>query len=105
MAKVEKKANGLKALAVALIMAALLPFAAQAQFVTLTGKLNAANGVPFANGVINFTPSQTFFVPNSNTTQLVGNLLGSGAPANWCLIESQLYTDTSLSTPPASRSS
>ena len=35
---------------------------AQAPYVTLTGKIQSANGLPAANDVISFTPTQSFFV-------------------------------------------
>ena len=39
---------------------------AAAQYVTLTGTLQGANGLPLANNTINLQPSQTFFVGGSS---------------------------------------
>jgi hypothetical protein len=80
----------------------LLCFALDAlgQYVTLTGQMQGANGLPASNNVISFEPSQIFFIPGTNTTQQVGNLYGSGAPTGTCAISSQFYTDNST-TPPS----
>ena len=42
---------------------------AHGQYVTLIGKLQGANGLPAANDIISFTPSQTFYI--SGVTPLV----------------------------------
>ena len=74
-----------------------LTASAQAPYVTLTGTIQGPNGLPLTNNVISFKPTQMFFVPGTNTTQQVGNIFGNGAPTNPCVIESQFYTDMSVS--------
>lgn len=80
----------------------LLCFAldASGQYVTLTGQMQGANGLPASNNVISFEPSQIFFIPGTNTTQQVGNLYGSGAPTGTCVVSGQFYTNNST-TPPS----
>ena len=60
----------------------LLAPLAQAQYVTLTGTLQASNGIPAADDTINFTPSQLFFVAGtgvviSTTTNCYTSIDGS----------------------------
>jgi hypothetical protein len=74
--------------------------AASGQYVTLTGQMQGANGLPASNNVISFEPSQMFFIPGTNTTQQVGNLYGSGAPTGTCAVSGQFYTNNST-TPPS----
>jgi hypothetical protein len=80
----------------------LLCFALNAagQYVTLTGQMQGANGLPASNNVISFEPSQMFFIPGTNTTQQVGNLYGNGAPTGTCAVSGQFYTNSST-TPPS----
>ena len=68
----------------------------QAPFVNLTGQMTGPNGLPVANNVITFKPTQMFFVGGTNTTQQVGNLFGNSAPTGTCLIQAQLYTETGV---------
>jgi hypothetical protein len=65
----------------------------RAQNVTVTGVIQGANGLPAANTLLNFTPTQTFFVPGTNTTQQVGNIGGDGTPTGVCAIAFQFYTN------------
>lgn len=69
----------------------------RAQNVTITGTIQGANGLPAANTLLNFTPTQSFFVPGSNTTQQVGSISGSTAPTGSCAIANQFYTNTTTS--------
>ncbi len=83
-------------------MAVALSNAAGAQYVTLQGALQGSNGTPLPNAVIDFTPTQNFYVPGTNTTVPVDNIYGNGAPTNPCLISGQLYTNTATSPPAVS---
>ena len=86
------------------IMVGLLLFCfaldASGQYVTLTGQMQGANGLPASNNVISFEPSQIFFVPGTNTTQQVGNLYDNSAPTGTCAVSGQFYTNNST-TPPS----
>lgn len=66
---------------------------AQAPYVTLTGTLQGANGLPLSNTVITLQPTQTFYAPGTNSSQQVGNIYENGAPTGPCLVSGQFYTD------------
>ena len=63
----------------------------QSPNVTLTGKLQGPNGLPAANNIISFTPSQTFFVAGqgggsgctSYTIEINGTALTCGDTVNF----------------------
>lgn len=70
---------------------------AQGQYVTLTGNIQAANGIPAADEIINFTPSQWFFVAGSgvivNTTtncatSVDGSVVGLPNPLDTTIVTS-----------------
>jgi hypothetical protein len=63
--------------------------------VTLTGSLAGASGMPVPNATITLTPSQTFFVPYSQTPTLIDNTGGSTAPTGACTVSWQFYTNYS----------
>ena len=76
----------------ALIILALT-LTAQGQYVTLTGKLQGANGLPAANDILSFTPTQNFYVAGVTplvvvqataqcTTTIDGTVAGVPNPLN-----------------------
>lgn len=85
-----------KALAmIAMVCALLMPQRsyAQAQNVTLVGTIQGANGLPAANSVLNFTPSQVFYIPGLNSSQQVSNIYGNVPPTGPCAVSGQFYTN------------
>ena len=66
----------------------------QAPYVNLTGQMKGPNGLPLSNNILNFTPSQLFFLPGTNTTQPIDSIFGPGAPTGACAVEGQFYTNT-----------
>lgn len=77
--------------AVAICATALLLLvagSAQAQYVTLTGSLSSASGLPAANATLTFSPSQVFFVGGTTVvvteaqcgTDALGNVVGITNP-------------------------
>lgn len=76
------------------VMAMSLCAVASAQYVTLQGTLQGSNGTPLPNAILNFTPTQNFYVPGTNTTQPVDNIYGSSAPTGACVISGQMFTVT-----------
>ena len=73
----------------------------QAPFVNLTGQMTGPNGLPVANNVLTFKPTQMFFIGGTNSAQEVGNISGTGAPTNPCAISGQLYSNTATTPPTA----
>lgn len=101
------KGCGLKSFLGRLIALLLLlaPLGALCQYVTVVGNIQAANGLPAANNVINFTPSQWFFVAGTgvvvNTTtncatSIDGSVVGLPNP-----LEATIVTAGFLGTLPA----
>ncbi len=82
----------LSAVLLAFLLVGMQP--GSAQTVDVTGTIQGANGLPAANVLLNFTPTQTFFVPGTNTAQQVGNIGGPASPSGACPIEYQLYVNT-----------
>lgn len=72
---------------------------AQTPDVTITGKMQGANGLPAANSIMSFTPSQSFFVATAGDTPAGDNIYGNGAPTGICLVSGQFYTNISVSPP------
>lgn len=84
-------------MAARLVLLLLFALPCLAQQVTLTGTLQGANGVPFRNGIITLQPTQSFFIPGSNSTQPINDIYGSTAPTpgSACAISGQFFTVTS----------
>ena len=82
----------LSAVLLAVLLVGMQP--GRAQTVGVTGTVQGANGLPAANVLLNFTPTQTFFVPGTNTAQQVGNIGGTASPSGACAIEYQFYVNT-----------
>lgn len=65
----------------------------RAQNVTIIGTIQGANGLPASNVLLNFTPTQTMFLPGTNTTQPVDNLYSDTDPAGACAVSAQFSTN------------